>query len=268
MVLDALGGMYTGRPGRGFDMQTAGRNVPYPQFDRSKAITTTLIPEQVWKIMDPTVGPTEALGGSASQALGYGFSAAFNMYKAIFNQHLAPSDMKRWEGAMPRFMGSWSKAYRALTEGRERVGGPAGGSTVTKYDWRDPEQLMEIIGLAAGYNDLRRANKWDKIMGEKEHEKYIEMTRKGLMETFHEVLKAGDPIEVDKAKAKIVEFNGGLSDMDRGMAIKPSQLMESFKARERTRVERETGIPRQKGKRPIAGAYGEIYPETIELLHR
>jgi hypothetical protein len=266
-ALDALGSIYTGRPGRGLDMQHGAVNVPFPQLDRSKAITAgPIIPEDVWKIMNPAAEAPG--GGAAAQALGYGFSAGVNMFKAIMDNHLAVTDPKRWEKAEPRAIASLSKMYRALTEGRERSGGPAGGTTVTRYDIRDPEQLMEVIALGLGYTDLRRSNEWNRIMAENEHGKYIDMQRNGLMENFFEALKGGNEDELDRAKAKIVEFNGGLSDEDRGKRIKPENLRQSVQGRERERVARERGVPVQRGRRPIAAEFERLYPRTIELLPR
>lgn len=276
-ILDMLGSLYTGRPGRGFDMTKGHQNVPFPQLDRSKAITSTIVPEQFWKLGDPGKDPGDAMGGAASQALGYGFSAATNLFKALTDTHLSVDDPKRWEKAMPRAAASISKMYRAFTEledpsepnvTRERSGGKAGGSTVVRYDMRDPEQVMEVIMLGLGYNDLRRSNEWNRIIHQAEHTKYIDAKRKGLLEAYHEAWSSDDDVAFDKAKKKIDEFNDGLSDADAGKRITQKTLDQSVKARERTKAARESNVPVQRGNRGIAEEYESVYPRTIDLIRR
>jgi hypothetical protein len=222
----------------------------------------------MWKLMNPAAEVGDAMGAGASQALGYGFSAATNMFKAIMDKHLDASDPKRWEKAEPRALASLSKAYRAFTEGRERTGGPSGGTTITKYDVRDPEQLMEVIGLGLGYNDLRRSNEWNRIMAQAEHNKYIDMRRQGLLEAYYEAYSGDNPDDMARADKKIDEFNDGLSDIDSGKAITAKTLKQSFEKRTKEKVNREENIPIQKGKRPIADEFEQLYPRTIEMQRR
>ena len=275
-VLDALGSIYTGRPGRGLDMTKPGQNIPYPVLDRSKAVTPgPIIPEAVWQLMDPSKSVGESIGGAQTQALGYGFSAAVNMWKAIADNHLHVTDLKRWEKAEPRALASLSKMYRALTEAdpekpgftRERSGGPKTGTTVTRYDIRDPEQLMEVIAVGLGYNDLRRANEWDRIIHQSEHTKYVDMQRKALLEQYDEARRSS-PQEFDALKQKIQEFNSGLSEMDRGKMITAKTIESSMGARAREKTAREQNIPVQRGNRPIAQEYERVYPRTIEVIQR
>ena len=181
-------------------------------------------------------------------------------------------------------MASLSKMYRALTEAdptvvqppeggllnrvtRERSGAPQSGTTVTRYDLRDTEQLMEVIALGLGYNDLRRASEWERIIHQNEHTKYIDIQRKALLEQFNEA-RQSSPQEHEAVLKKIQEFNGGLSPEDQGKAIKPSTLQQSVKSRERERIGREQNIPVIKSNRPIAQEYERIYPRMIELLSR
>jgi hypothetical protein len=276
-ALDALGGIYTGRPGRGLDMTKPGQNVPAPVFDRSRAVTAgPIIPEVVWQLMDPSKSVQESIGGAQTQALGYGFSAMANMIKAVQDNHLHWTDLKRWEKAEPRALASLSKMYRALTEAdpdkpgftRERSGQPLTGTTVTRYDLRDPEQLMEVIGVGLGYNDLRRANEWDRIIHQNEHAKYIEMQRKSILETFNEARKSS-PQEFEAAKTRLREFNAGVAGTpDAGMAITEKTISQSVQARERERQARQRNIPVQKGKVGAAKEYERIYPRTIEYIER
>lgn len=275
-ILDALGGIYTGRPGRGLDMTKPGQNIPYPQLDRSRAITPgPIIPEVVWQMMDPSKSIGESIGGAQTQALGYGFSAMANMIKAVADNHLRWTDLKRWEKAEPRAIASLSKMYRALTEEdpgkpgftRERSGQPRSGTTVVRYDLRDPEQLMEVIAVGMGYNDLRRANEWDRIIHQNEHTKYVDIQRKALLEQYAEAIKSS-PQEAEAVRTKIREFNMGLGEMDRGKVIKPETMIQSLKARERERIARERNIPVQRGNIPIAREYERIYPRTIEYQKR
>lgn len=269
-LTDFLGSYATGRPGRGFDATTSGKNVPYPQLDRSKAITFgPLSPIDFGKMIDPSADINQVLAEQGQRAAGAAFGMAFNAYKVLMDKENDWSDMKRWEKGLPRMVGALSKAYRAYSEGRERSGKPASGSTLVNYDKRDTEQMMEVIALALGYNNLRTSSKWDEIIAQQEHVAFIDFQRDALMDQLYEAVKGRNSEEHSQVIKRIQEFNNGIRGTeDRGKVITRESAEQSIKARERERVARERGIPTQKSNIPIAREFQRLFPETTIDVQR
>jgi hypothetical protein len=273
-LLDFVGSLATGRPGRGFTNlpegmgPTPGQNVPFPQFDLSKMLSPGPLLPVTGKVLNPAISDREMLS-ETQRAGGAVFSAFFNITKAILDNQLAATDPKRWERAVPRILAGQSKTFRTYTEGRERYGSKETGSTIVNYDVRDTEQLMEVIGFALGFNNLRQTGKWDYIMAQKDHEAWIKFNRDGLLRQYHEALKGGYEQELDNVKRKVIEFNTGLSDADKGQAIKAETIRQSIGGKERERRARELGVPIQRGKVLGARETQSLYPEaTIDVRKR
>jgi len=275
MLLDMLGSFYTGQPGRGLEAPRHvdgepvgfGRNIPFPVFDRSRALSMGMVsPIDVGNLFTAR-DPSKAIAEEGQRASGAVFSVGFNLYKAIFNSHMPASDWHRWERAMPREIGAISKFFRAYTEGRERsAGGPGSGTTVANYDRNDPEQMGEMIGLAMGYQPLRAQARWDYVMAEKEAEAFLNFKRTNLMEQMFEAKSNDDDDAVERVQKSIQEYNQGLSDAERGKAITSQNLRESLQRRMKARNFREAGVPQQRGSRPLAEDIQSLYPEaTIDV---
>jgi alkylhydroperoxidase/carboxymuconolactone decarboxylase family protein YurZ len=275
-ALDAMGSFFTGRPGRGLSAPVEengikkgfGQNVPFPVFDRSRALSMGMVsPIDFGKLLGPPTDPEKQIADVAQQASGAIFSVGFNIYKAL--QDSKTTGIKRWERAMPRAMASGSKALRAFTEGRERgAGGTNSAPTIVNYDPRDPEEMMEIIGLSAGYQPLRAQAKWDSIMAKNEVEKFYDFTRKGLSAQFFEATRGGDPQEINKVRQAIMNFNTNLPDYARGMSLTYESLKASMQARTRELNARESGTPVQKSKIGISRAIDQLYPEATVDVRR
>lgn len=262
-VLDLLGSFATGIPGRGLDPAKSGQNVPFPVFDRSRAVSLgPLLPLEVGKLFYPTKDVNSTIAEQTQRASGAFWSVGFNMYKAVMDQDHALNDWKRWERAVPRALGNASKAFRAYTEERERgsKGGPNSAATVIPYDPRDTEQMMEILGIAAGYTPLRQQTKWDNSMAKMELEKFYELQKSGLLQQLFEARKGGDEKEIEAVMDSIREFNGKLPDEGRGYRISADTVRSSMKTRERELQHREAGQPVQKAKRPISQYIDELFP--------
>lgn len=277
-VLDLMGSFATGTPGRGLaapryttnpetghpEKQGFAHNVPFPVLDRSRAISMgQVLPFDLGVVASATDDPNRTIATQAQQASGAIFSLAFNIYRALFDQHLSWGDPKRWEKVVPAQLGNMSKAWRAYSEGRERTrGGPNGGTTVVPYDTRDPEQMMEILAIAAGYRPLRESARWDVTMRKIEAEKRMQLQRSGLYESFYEAASGGIDEEIDTVIGQIEKFNNELPEEWSGMAINGKSLRESLKQRSQGRLRREMGIPPIRGARPAAQDIESLYPEA------
>lgn len=269
-LLDLLGNTWTGHPGRGFDASKSGQNIPFPVFDRSKSVSSgPLLPIDLGKILGGEDDTDKTISQQAQRASGAVFSVGFNMYHALTDSHLAKTDPKRWERAIPAELGNLSKSYRAFTEGRERSrGGPNSGASLVTYDIRDAEQMMEAIGVGMGYHTFREMNQWDRIRATQEHIHHIDIKRKGLLEQMFEAQQGQRPQEINAVAEAIRKYNIGLSDVDKGKSISGEQAAASIQNRAREKNAMEAGVPTKRGNIPIARDIQSVFPDTTVDVRR
>lgn len=270
-LLDLMGSFATGTPGRGLDPAKSGQNVPYPVLDRSRAISLGLIlPIDVGKAVTPTKDVNSTIADQTQRASGAAFSVGFNMYKAIMDNQHAKSDPKRWERAVPRVLGSASRAFRAYTEERERgsKGGPNSAATVINFDPRDTEQMMEILAMGMGYQPLRLQAKWDDTLAKAEVTAFYDLTKAGLLQQLFEAKKGRDPKEIASVMDSIRTFNRTLPDYAKGKAITPDTADKSMQSRQRAVQGREIGVPVRKEDRGISRYIDSIFPESTVDVRR
>lgn len=240
---------------------TVGVDVPMPTFDRSKAISAgTLLPVELGKLFGPPVQDVDmVISGQAQKASGAVFGAGFNIYKALVNKSLSWDDSKRWEKAVPRALGSLAHSYRVGTEGRERTNT---GATLVKYDVRDTEQLMEVIGIAGGYQPFRTALQWDRVIAGRDAVKLWDIRREGLMKQFGNATFGQDQKEIDRVRGAILEFNKSLPDAARGKAITGDVLRASVGTQARSRAAREAESSVRRSDIPILQEVQKLYPAS------
>lgn len=283
-LLDMMGSLATGRPGRGLaaprrgmDPATGqelregyGQNIPFPVLDRSRALGLGMIaPFDIGKFATPSADQDRVIAEQAQKASGAVFSVGFNIYKSIMDNKLPMSDFKRWERSVPRQLGDMSRMWRTYSEGRERSkGGPAGGSTIVPFDPRDTEEMMEILAMGMGYQPLRTQARWDSIMAKVEVEKFYDLQRNGLLNQLFEARSGKHEPEIQKVIQSIKEFNQGLPEEARGKAITSDTAHKSLQAKERGRVAREAGVPTQRTNVPISREIDRLFPESTVDVRR
>ena len=240
---------------------TVGVDVPMPTFDRSASISGgTLLPVELGKLFGPPVqSPDAVISSQAQKASGAVFGAGFNIYKAMTNSKLDWSDSKRWERAVPRALGSVAHAYRVGSEGRERSNT---GSTIVKYDVRDTEQLMEVIGIGMGYTPYRTNLQWDRIMAGQEAVKLWDIRRQGLMKQMGNAVLGKDQKEIDRVRVAIKKFNEDLPPEARGKAITSDAMKQSLGGQARTRAAQEAELSVRKSDIPILKEVQSMYPDS------
>lgn len=240
---------------------TVGVDIPMPVFDRSASVSAgTLLPVELGKLFGPPTQSSEAvIAGQAQKASGAVFGAGFNIYKALTNHKIDADDTKRWERAVPRALGSLAKAYRVGQEGRERT---STGSTLVSYDVRDPQQLFEVMGIAAGYTPYRQSLQWNRVMAGQEVVKLWDIQRNGLMKQMGNAVLGRDQKEIDRVREAIVKFNHNLPEAARGKAITSDTLRASLGTQARTRAAQEAEISVKKSDIPILQEVKKLYPES------
>lgn len=240
---------------------TVGKDIPMPTFDRSKAISAgTLLPVELGALFGPpTTNVDQVIASQVQKASGAVFGAGFTIYKALVNSQLDWNDSKRWEKAVPRALGSLAHSYRVGREGRERTNT---GATLVQYDVRDTEQLMEVIGIAAGYTPFRTALQWDRVIAGRDAVKLWDIRREGLMKQYGNASLGKDQKEMDRVRGAIVEFNKNLPDEAKGKAITADTLRASVGTQARSRAAREAESSVRKADIPILREVQKLYPES------
>lgn len=240
---------------------TVGVDIPMPVFDRSASISAgTLLPVELGKLFGPPTQSQDAvIAAQAQKASGAVFGAGFNIYKALTNSKIDANDTKRWERAVPRALGNLAKAYRVGTEGKERT---STGSTLVSYDVRDPQQLFEVMGIAAGYTPYRQSLQWNRVMAGQEVTKLWDIQRTGLMKQMGNAVLGHDQKEIDKVRTAIQKFNTNLPTEARGKAITSDTLRSSLGTQARTRAAQEAELSVKKSDIPILQEVQKLYPES------
>lgn len=265
-MLDAMGSLFTGRPGRGLGPGPA-QNVPAPVTDMSRSLGMgRILPVEMGKLLSPN-DPVQTIGEQAQRASGAAFGVGFNFYRSIFDREHGGTDLKRWERSMPRALASASKAFRAYTEERERGGkGKESGSTIIRYDPRDAEQLMEIVALGLGFQPTRQTAQWDLIRAQTEVDKFFKVQRGMLLDQFDEARLGGDAEERRRVINAIREYNRDLPKWAKGNSITPETVERSVITRQTTRGRRELGLPATNSSVGTFRHIQELFPEaTVDV---
>lgn len=232
--------------------------VPAPMLDRSRAVGQgRILPVELGKMFGPTKDNRSVIADQAQNAAGAAFGVGFNIYKAMTDTQLSAGDMKRWERAVPRFMASASRSYRAFSEGRERN---RSGSTTVNYNIKDTEQMMEALALLGGYNNVRNSSYWDRVMAEREAISFWNLRKTGLLKQYYEA--TGNEAQRKQVWGAIQKYNSDLPKEAADMKIKQETIDRSMKARERNRAAQESGEAVQKSTRGLQKSIQRLYPES------
>jgi hypothetical protein len=169
-----------------------------------------------------------------------------------------PVAMKKWEAAMPKFLGNISRAFRYAYGGRETN---AAGNTVIRFDVNDTEQLGEILLRAAGFQPRRLTEEYERIGARKDSSDYFDMRRAILLRQFGDAVKN----QSDEEKASVVEavkeYNQKLPEEAKAKSITGAQLHASVINRLRNAAKQEEGIPLKKSDVMISRDIEKYYPK-------
>lgn len=268
-LLDGLGSLATGVPGRGLDdKQFHSKNIPFPELDRSKALTSShILPFELGKLFYPHKHFESTIAEQTQKASGAAWSIGFNMVKFLNDEKLGYGDFKRWERVIPRQLADISKFYRGLTEGRERSrGGPNSANTVTRYNWRDPEQAMELFMILGGYRTAREAKHWDRTMAIKETQDFHDFMKERLLGQKFEAIKGGIQEEIRNVQAEIERYNAEVrkNPATVGFQITVDTQLKSMQKRHQEFQARESGIPTKPTSAPLHREMNKLYPSEVD----
>jgi len=245
---------------RGFGLPAAMEmvGVPFPSFDRSKAVGLgTILPVDFGVLAGPHKDSSRAIAESAQKASGAAFGIGFNLYKFATESQLDWTNAKRWQLALPRSLQGLTKGFRyyANEEETNRF-----GNRVVRFDVNDTRHLAEIVGASMGYTPTRLAAQWDRIMAEREGIMYWNIRRETLMRQLWSA--RSDPQNYENVLQSIRNFNSQLPEAATLKRIDAMAIRRSFQSRARAQQAQESGTPRGRADVPIVRDIQRLYPEA------
>lgn len=228
-----------GRESFGLTQAAEAVGLPMPRVDVSGSLSMGHVIPGVGQMADAVMGAKggrEMLGSGAQGLAGAAFNIPIQLFMAAMNDN--PDWQKRWEPAMPQIARNLSKATRFWEEERERSNN---GATLIPFSRNDPQQMLEVAMVAAGFQPTRLTEKWDTIRLQKEVQQYWQTRRQLILEhLYHEryVMKNMDGWKEHMVKLK--EFNAEVPYKE--YAINQQQLVSSMRQREMRRIQEEYGF--------------------------
>lgn len=276
LVLELLGDkvppdlILHGAARRGFGLPAVmeGVGVPWPTFDRSRAIGLgSILPLDLGATLGPSGARDQprAMAEGLQKASGAAFGVWFNMYKALTDAQMDWDDSYRWMKAMPRAAASANKGWKAWKDGEIRN---RAGNAVQTFDVHDPVQMAEAIGMGLGYQPFRLSRQWDRIIAEREAVAFWDIRREMLLRQLWHARQSGDKDDYQSVIGAIRKYNGDLPTEARGKVISADTIRNSFQARLRTERSQESGVPGRRGDVPIVRKIQELYPEADVSVRR
>lgn len=248
-------------------------HVPMPVLDRHSNLSMgNLLPLQMGQVLAPEItgpgaGPHNVDSTIATQgqrAAGAIFGFAFALYKAI---EALPTlggsgfaDYKRWESVMPTALRNISQAFRFYSEGKARN---SQGAAIARFDVNQPEDAMEILGRAMGYQPAKMSTAWDYSTAEREQEAFWQMRKEYLMRSAWTAKQSGDSEAYQDVLASIRAFNKMLpAEAKAKAAITADALRGAFEARAKGIAKTEQGLPSSRSAIPLSREVRRLYPEA------
>jgi hypothetical protein len=219
-----------------------------PRLDMSKSIALSrILPIDIKGLLEPGADFNKTITDTTQSVAGAAFGPAFALMQAVASNDLNWYDFKRWETAMPRALRSASRAIRNGYEGAER---DRNYNATLDFDYTDHQHFAELAAMALGFNPTRRAQYYDRMRGQMEHDAFWQVAREGLMRRAFQS-RALKMEEWSGVVSDIRDYNKNVPDAKR--RITPAALKESLQRRMKMRAQKEN---------PPAGSLDTIYPEV------
>jgi len=184
----------------------------------------------------------DEIAAVTQEGVGATLGIGLGIFQAMVDTQLPLDDPKRWEKAMPAFLGNASKALRFAREGKERFRNSAGqaGPEVLPFDVDNPKHMAEIVAQALGFRSTRLSETWDKVLLTREVEAFwVSQSVRHLQELDRAVANGEN---VDEAIQAIRRFNQQVPYASYRISI--DTMKRSLATRQRLRNRMEAGLPR------------------------
>jgi hypothetical protein len=248
----------------GFGLSTLGQmtGLPVPDIDMSASVgmgsPLPVISPAIQAVSRLGTGGDfdEVMGEFTQEGVGPTFAIPIGIMRAVADSSMEPTDLRRWEQAMPATLASISRAVRYGTEGRERT---RTGAQLVGFDRNDPEHLAEIVARSLGFTPTRVSQAWDHTIMQREAAAFWQGRRLALFNQYNWARESGDREALRDFYDAMRRYNQQVPRELAGLRVTQENLNRSYDARERARTRFENN-------QPVANSMGPVYRE-IDRLH-
>jgi hypothetical protein len=198
----------------------------------------------------------DVVSEAAQKASGAGYGLFFSLFH--YAMEPASADSKKWEQLLQRELKALAKVYRyAVDPGAETN---RQGAKLVKFNATDPDDILTIIAQGMGFQPRKVAETWEMLRAVQDEEMMYKTRRSMLYVQFDKALTDKDAGAVDSVIKAIQDYNEEVLKIDPSQAIKPAQLQQSLKERNRQRQMMELTLSRNRGQLPLTERIMDQYP--------
>jgi hypothetical protein len=229
---------------------------PVPNFDISASTQLgRVIPGLELIHGEGRVENVLARGGEDIAGAAWGMP--LGIYKALKDDN--PDQWKRFESALPVFMGSMSRAARRGMRGYEQ---DASGYPILDYDVTDPLHLAELVGRGMGFEATRMRIERDRRFAQNDLVQFWETRRGMLMAQYWQALRTKDKEGIADVRKAIRKYNASIPDP--AFMLTPQMLRSSMMERSKRQALSQRGLPRNLRHTRSYEELRELYPHQDE----
>ena len=226
----------TSRVGFGAGMLGDMMGIPIPNTDLSGSLSLG----RVVPGLEPAVAGTgdfnTRMAGVTEDVGGAGVGIVTSILKALADDN--PDNWKRFERALPTAIKNLSAASRWYEQGGETTGS---GAKLVSMDPNDPEDFFQIIARGLGFQSTEVAQERELTWTQREHAKYWQLRRNGIMAQYDFALRTGDKEVLADMRQALLDFNKTVPIP--GLVITGKDIGQSVRARAQGRFKEEAGLP-------------------------
>jgi hypothetical protein len=239
---------------------TFGGDVPVPSFDFSRNIGLgQVFPIELGKMIGQAKDPNRVLLEQENRGLGPAAGWVANMWGALKDVHEG-DEFRRFEKAAPRIIGAISRGWRAYEDGAitTKNGAKIPGTEINR---RDPEHILETVGMGLGGKVSRFQVEMDKYQALRRNVDLMKERRTVLLEQMDEAVRGNRPEEIERVAQAMLRFNGEIADGPAApFALTSAEVRRSMQERAKARAHVEAGVPKEKKARLLSSDIGGLYP--------
>jgi len=226
--------------------------VPVPEVDLSGSLGVGRWLPGTDKITSTEPDPDKKFGQTLVDVLGPVAGMGYGFFRVLTDDN--PDRWKTWERAMPNVLKAVSQGSRRMVSGSEEF---RGGGSIAEWDPTNPEDRLGLAMNMLGFQPTKVSNAYQ-VIGAKENLKRYWSSRQAIvMENYAFAKRSGDPELMADAKEALERFNESVPDPM--LRMNNEKIRRSMKARQKKIMQRESGIPGEKGYRRLYQEIDQIY---------
>lgn len=252
LMMHGLSGTYGAGPLHLLSMAGA----PIPNFDISASTSLgRVIPG--FELLTGQGQAENTLARAGEDVAGAAWGMPLGIYKALKSDDM--DQWKRFESALPVFMGNISRGARRTLRGYEQ---DTAGNPILEFDVSDPMHQAEIAGRLTGFESSRVTIERDRRWAQNEYVRFWETRRGMLLGQYWHAMKTGDKEGLADVRKAIRKYNSTIPEP--AFILTPQMLRQSLMERSKRRALTGQGLPRNPRHSQSYEKMRELYPHQDE----